>query len=179
MIRLQTQTEKPEKGTSMSIFKDLADSKEKRKARAFYDQVVTLSKTSKDSRKLRALIGNRSKAFFDKTFVEGAKKTEAHQKAKEAGNKTVVLPASQKHSSPYKQVKTVGGTVWVYLPENITGEIFELGCKYQSGLVSKEQAIEVAESIADKISDTLDLDNKLIPLAFLSEQESLEDESTL
>ena len=58
----------------MSIFKDLADSKEKRKAKAFYDQVVTLSKTSKDSRKLRALIGNRSKAFFDQTFVEGAKK---------------------------------------------------------------------------------------------------------
>ena len=65
----------------MSIFKDLADSKEKRKAKAFYDQVVTLSKTSKDSRKLRALIGNRSKAFFDQTFVEGAKKTETHQNA--------------------------------------------------------------------------------------------------
>ena len=162
----------------MSIFKDLADSKEKRKAKAFYDQVVTLSKTSKDSRKLRALIGNRSKAFFDQTFVEGAKKTETHQKAKEAGNKTAVLPTSLKISSPYKQVKTVSGTVWVYLPEKITAEIFELGCKYQSGLVSKEQAIEVAESIADKITDTLDLDNKLIPLAFLSEETSLEDDNT-
>ena len=162
----------------MSIFKDLADSKEKRKAKAFYDQVVTLSKASTDSRKLRALIGNRTKAFFDQTFVEGAKKTETHQKAEEAGNKTAVLPASLKISSPYKQVKTVSGTVWVYLPEKITAEIFELGCKYQSGLISKEQAIGVAESIADKIADTLDLDNKLIPLAFLSEETLLEDETT-
>ena len=162
----------------MSIFKDLADSKEKRKAKAFYDQVVTLSKTSKDSRKFRALIGNRTKAFFDQTFVDGAKKTETHQKAEEAGNKTAVLPASLKHSSPYKQVKTVSGTVWVYLPEKLTNEIFELGCKYQSGVVSKHQAIEVAESIADKIADTLDLDNRIIPLALLSEDTSLEEEST-
>ena len=98
-------------------------------------------------------------------------------KAKEAGNKAAVLPASLKISSSYKQVKTVSGTVWVYLPEKITAEIFELGCKYQAGLVSKEQAIEVAESIADKIADTLDLDNKITPLAFLSEETSLEDEN--
>ena len=106
--------------------------------------------------------------------MEGAKKTETHQDAKEAGNKTAVLPASLKISSPYKQVKTISGTVWVYLPEKITTEIFELGCKYQSGLVSKEQAIEVA----DKITDTLDLDHKLIPLAFLPEETSLEDNDT-
>ena len=176
-MRPRTQTKRLEKGTSMSVFKDLADSKEKRKAKAFYDQVVTLSKTSKDSRKLRALIGNRTKAFFDQTFVEGAKKTETHQDAKESGNKSAVLPASLKHSSPYKQVKTVSGTVWVYLPEKITDEIFELGCRYQSGLVSKDQAIEVAETIANKIADTLDLDNKLIPLAFLSEQDSQEEDT--
>ena len=58
----------------MSLFKDLADSKEKRKAKAFYDSVLALNDDSKESRKLRALIGNRSKAFFDQTFVEGAKK---------------------------------------------------------------------------------------------------------
>ena len=102
---------------------------------------------------------------------------QALQTNQEAGNKTAVLPASLKHSSPYKQVKTLSGTVWVYLPEKITIEIFELGCKYQYGLISKNQAIKVAESIADKIADTLDLDNKLIPLAFLSEETSLEDET--
>lgn len=154
----------------MSIFKDLADSKEKKKARAFYDQVVALNEDSKESRKLRALIGNRSKAFFDQTFVEGAKKTEAHQKAKEAGDKAAAAPASLKDSSSYKQVKTVSGKVWVYLPEKITMEIFELGCKYQSGFVSKEQAIEVAESIANQITEALELDSKLVPLTFLSEE---------
>ena len=161
----------------MSLFKDLADSKEKRKAKAFYESVVALSEDSKESRKLRALIGNRSKAFFDQTFVEGAKKTESHQQAKEAGNKSAVLPASLKHSSPYKQVKTVSGTVWVYLPEKITNEIFELGCKYQSGLISRPQAIEVAESIAKQISEALELDQKIIPLAFLSEEDSTEDQN--
>ena len=65
----------------MSIFKDLADSKEKKKARAFYDQVVALKEDSKESRKLRALIGNRSKAFFDQTFVEAAKKNRSPPKS--------------------------------------------------------------------------------------------------
>ena len=162
----------------MAIFKDLADSKEKRKARAFYDQVISLSKTSKDSRRLRALIGNRSKAFFDQTFVEGARKTEAHQNAQDAGNKTAVLPSSLKLSSPYKRVKTVSGTVWVYLPEEITLEIFDLGCRYQSGLVSKDQAIEVAVSIAKKITETLDLDTMIVPLSFLTEEQTPEEERT-
>ena len=162
----------------MSLFKDLADSKEKRKAKAFYDSVLALNDDSKESRRLRALIGNRSKAFFDQTFVEGAKKTETHQQAKDAGDKSAVLPASLKHSSPYKQVKTVSGTVWVYLPEKITNEIFELGCKYQSGLVSKPQAIEVAESIAKQINEALELNHRITPLAFLSEEEdTMEDEN--
>ena len=39
----------------MSIFKDLADSKEKRKAKAFYERVLALSENSAESRKLRAL----------------------------------------------------------------------------------------------------------------------------
>ncbi len=162
----------------MSIFKDLADSKEKRKAKAFYERVLALSENSAESRKLRALIGTRSKAFFDQTFVEGAKKTEVHQQAKEAGNNSAVLPTSLKHSSPYKQVKTVSGTVWVYLPEKINNEIFELGCKYQSGVISKMQTMEVAESIASQITQSLDLEHKITPLAFLSEEELEEDQNS-
>ena len=162
----------------MSIFKDLADSKEKRKAKAFYDRVLALSENSAESRKLRALIGNRSKAFFDQTFVEGAKNTEVNQQAKEAGNKSADLPASLKHSSPYKRVKTVSGTVWVYLPDKITNEIFELGCKYQSGVTSKMQTMEVAESIASQITESLDLEHRITPLAFLSEEELEEDQNS-
>ena len=66
----------------------------------------------------------------------------------------------------------------MYLPEEITLEIFDLGCRYQSGLVSKDQAIEVAESIAKKITETLDLDTMIVPLSFLSEEQTPEEERT-
>ena len=65
----------------MGLFKGLTASKERQKAKAFYEKALHLTGNPREIRRIKAIIGNRTKAFFDMTFVEGAKKTEAHQQA--------------------------------------------------------------------------------------------------
>ena len=54
----------------------------------------------------------------------------------------------------------------------IRDRIFDLGSKYQLELITKGQAIEVAQSIADQLTSTLELDHPIEPLAFLAESSS-------
>jgi hypothetical protein len=70
-------------------------------------------------------------------------------------------------SSAFKDVKTIGGTVTVYLPQKYTNTYFELGSKYQSALLTKNQVIALADSTAAEVSASLTLQNPIVPLAFL------------
>ena len=159
----------------MGLFKGLTASKERQKAKAFYEKALHLTGNPREIRRVKAIIGNRTKAFFNMTFVEGAKKTEAHQKslaeAQIAGKKEPQEP----FSSAYKQVKTVSGTIWVYIPQQVTNKIFNLGSKYQLEMITKGQAIEVGQSIADELADTLELDHPIEALGFLFESKTIAD----
>ena len=153
----------------MGLFKGLTASKERQKAKAFYEKALHLTGNPREIRRIKAIIGNRTKAFFDMTFVEGAKKTEAHQQAVLEANSTGKPEPQLPFSSAYKQVKTISGTIWVYIPQQITNQIFDLGSKYQLELVTKGQALEVGQSIADNLTTTLELDHPIEALAFLAE----------
>ena len=50
-----------------------------------------------------------------------------------------------------------------------TNQIFELGSKYQREHVTKGQAVELGQSIADDLTNTLELDHPIEALAFLAE----------
>ena len=156
----------------MGLFKGLTASRERQKAKAFYEKALHLTGNPREVRRIKAIIGNRTKAFFDMTFVEGAKKTEAHQhaiaQAKTGGKPEPEAP----FTSAYKQVNTLSGKIWVYIPQQVTNQIFDLGSKYQLELITKGQAIEVAQSIADQLTSTLELDHPIEPLAFLAESSS-------
>ena len=153
----------------MGLFKGLTASKERQKAKAFYEKALHLTGNPREIRRIKAIIGNRTKAFFDMTFVEGAKKTEAHQQAVLEASATGKPEPELPFSSAYKQVKTLSGTIWVYIPQQVTNQIFDLGSKYQLELVTKGQALEVGQSIADDLTNTLELDHPIEALAFLAE----------
>jgi hypothetical protein len=55
----------------------------------------------------------------------------------------------------------------VYLPQKYTNVYYELGSKYQSALLTKNQVIAVADSTVAEINDNLTLENPVVPLAFL------------
>jgi hypothetical protein len=162
----------------MGLFKGMKDSREQQKAKAFYDNGSNNSNNSRDSRKTKSILGNRCSAFINLTFIEGANKTVAYiEEATLAQSQGKPIPP-QPSTSAYKEVRTMGGKVWVYLPQSYTNQIFALGSKYQQDIVSKDRALEIAASIADEITQTLELDHPINPLQFLvsdEEEEAVED----
>ena len=91
----------------MGLFKGLTASKESEKAKSFYEKALDLTCNPREIRRVKAIIGNRTKAFFDMTFVEGAKKTEAHQQALSQAQASGKTEPQEPFSSAYKQVKTI------------------------------------------------------------------------
>lgn len=154
--------------TDMGFFKGMKQSKERQKAKSFYESSGTLPTGNRETRKLRSVLGNRTQAFIDLTFIDGAKRTEAFINAIEAA-RGQGAPAPEKPAIPcFREVKTVGGSVWVYLPQSYSDQYFTLGSKYQQSLITPAAVLEVSATLAQEISETLALDHPLMPLSFLT-----------
>jgi len=152
----------------MGLFKGMKQSKERQKAKAFYESAANLPSDSRETRKLRSVLGNRTSAFIDMTFIDGAKRTEAFIDATEAA-KAHGGSAPEKPKAPcYREVKTVGGAVWVYLPQSYCDQFFALGSKYQQSIITPAAVLEITETLAKEITEALMLDHPLTPLQFLA-----------
>ncbi|MBA58567.1 MAG: hypothetical protein CMQ40_05275 [Gammaproteobacteria bacterium] len=145
----------------MALFKGLQQSKERKKAKAFYEQISRMTGDPREIRKLRALMNARLTGFIDMTFIEGAKDLERHQESGLGGHD----PGG--FSRAYKAVKTVGGLVVVYLPQKFTNFYYDLGTKYQAAHLTKIRAVTLADETAKEITQLLRLDNPILPLSFL------------
>ena len=145
----------------MALFKGLKETKERKKAKSFYEQMPKLSGDPREIRKLRALISARLTGFIDMTFIEGAKDMESFQESGAPGTN----PGG--FSAAYKAVKTVGGIVVVYLPQKYTNFFYELGTRYQAAHLTKNRVITLADDTLREISQFLKLDNDLSALGFL------------
>ena len=152
----------------MGLFKGIKQTKERQKAKSFYDSSSSLPPTSRETRKLRSVLGNRLTAFIDLTFIDGAKRTQAYIEAAEAAL-AQGKSAPEKPAVPcYREVKTVGGAVWVYLPQNYCDQFFNLGSKYQQSAITPAAVLEVSSALAQEISESLLLDHPITPLQFLA-----------
>ena len=156
----------------MALFKGLKETKERKKAKAFYEQMPRISGDPREIRKLRALISARLTGFIDMTFIAGAKEMESFQESGVPGTD----PGG--FSPAYKAVKTVGGIVVVYLPQKYTNFFYELGTRYQAAHLTKNRVIALADDTLKEISQFLKLDNEISALGFLRiEAENEESES--
>jgi hypothetical protein len=150
----------------MSLFKGIKQSKERQKAKAFYESAANLPAGTRETRKLRSVLGNRTAAFIDMTFIDGARRTEAYIEAMNAQGKE----SAEKPSAPcYREVRTVGGTVWVYLPQSYCDQYFILGSKYQQSIITPATVFEISDTLAHEISEALMLDHQITPLQFLND----------
>ena len=150
----------------MSLFKGIKQSKERQKAKAFYESAANLPAGTRETRKLRSVLGNRTTAFIDMTFIDGARRTEAYIEAMNAQGKE----SAEKPSAPcYREVRTVGGTVWVYLPQSYCDQYFILGSKYQQSIITPATVFEISDTLAHEISEALMLDHQITPLQFLND----------
>ena len=163
----------------MGLFKGIKDSREQKKAKAFYDNGLNPAQNAGDARRAKSILGNRCSAFINLTFIEGARKTTEYIEAATAAKSQDRPTPPQPSTSAYKEVRTMGGKVWVYLPQSYTNQLFALGSKYQQELVTKERAIELATTITDEITANLELDHPIRPLQFLVNEEEEENAGDL
>ena len=163
----------------MGLFKGMKQSKERQKAKAFYESAANLPADSRETRKLRSVLGNRTSAFIDMTFIDGAKRTEAYVDALEAAKAHGGAQPEKPTAPRYREVKTVGGAVWVYLPQSYCDQFFALGSKYQQSVITPAAVLEITETLSKEIAEALFLDHPLTPLQFLAgdEDESPSQES--
>ena len=159
----------------MGLFKGMKQTKERQKAKAFYDRSATLPPGSRETRKLRSVLGNRVTAFIDLTFIDGAKRTEAYLAAAQAALAQGKSAPEKPEAACYREVKTVGGAVWVYLPQNYSDQFFELGSKYQQSAITPAAVLELSSTLAQEISESLMLDHPIVPLQFLANDNASED----
>ena len=152
----------------MGLFKGMKQTKERQKAKSFYESSATLPPSSRETRKLRSVLGNRITAFIDLTFIDGAKRTEAYLEAAEAALAQGKSPPEKPAVACYREVKTVGGAVWVYLPQSYCDQYFSLGSKYQQSAITPAAVLEVSSTLAQEISESLMLDHPIAPLQFLA-----------
>ncbi len=152
----------------MGLFKGMKQTKERQKAKSFYDSSSSLPSTSRETRKLKSVLGNRLTAFIDLTFIDGAKRTQTYIEAAEAALAQGKSPPEKPAVPCYREVKTVGGAVWVYLPQNYCDQFFTLGSKYQQSAITPAAVLEVSSTLAQEISESLLLDHPITPLQFLA-----------
>lgn len=151
----------------MGLFKGMKQTKERQKAKSFYETSPKLTSGSRETRKLRSVLGNRTSALIDMTFIDGAKRTEAYLEAMQAAAAQGKATPEKPNPVCYREVKTVGGAVWAYLPQEYCNQYFALGSKYQQSLITPAAVLEISQTLAQEISDALRLDHPLMPLQFL------------
>ena len=154
----------------MSILGSIKKKGDRKKAETFYHQMPKLNGDPREIRKLRSLMSARLTAFIDTTFVDGAKKTESFQDSK------TPLSTLKLKSPAYKNVKTLGGIVCVYLPSKYSDYFFELGSLYQRASLTINQVLELADEISAEISASLNLDRPIQALNFLRSADSADSE---
>ena len=155
---------------ALSIFKNRGIKAAQKKSKADYIKVASLPENDRATRAVRLRMANRCKANLDKAFVEGAQKTALFQKQSVAaltkGSEKPVAPVA----NSYQRVKTVGGEIFTYLPEEFAEEVFRLGAMYQTLQIDIAKAITLGQEVAARVSYDIGLDEHFVALQFLRDE---------
>lgn len=139
------------------------------KAKQEYEKACNSTGDTRPEIAARIRIGLRCRAVIDKTFIEGAEKTadytERSMLALASGDEKPQAPTA----SSFQTIKSVNGEILAYIPLEYAEEVFKIGAAFQLEEVSGEQAIELAQVVADKVSEDIHLDPPIQALGFLRE----------
>lgn len=141
-----------------------------KQAKAEYDEVVANDENTRTARALRMRAASRAKVFVDKTFVAAAEKAIAWDGRRVLAVAQGEEPPELPQASEYQIINSVNGELVVYVPMEYAEKIFKIGFKYQLTEISAQQAIELAQNVADAISYDLRLETPFVALEFLREE---------
>ena len=121
-------------------------------------------------RRIRSRVSLRCKALLDKTFVEGAQKTERHEQATiVAVNEGKPHPEAPK-ARAFGTVPAFDHEVMAFLPQEVADRAFDLGRRYQRVEIDAKQAIDYMQALADELCTTLQVDPPFEALRFLRDE---------
>ena len=147
-----------------------AKKEEMLKAKQDYEKACNDTGDSRPEIAARIRVGLRCRAVLDKTFIEGAEKTADHTErcmvALASGDEKPKPPAA----TSFQTIKSVNGEILAYIPLEYAEEVFKIGAAFQLEEVSAEQAIELAQGVAEKISEDIHLEPPIQALGFLREE---------
>jgi len=147
-----------------------AQKEEMLKAKQEYEKACKSTGDTRPEVAARIRVGLRCRAVLDKTFIEGAEKTADYTErsilALASGDEKPKPPAA----TSFQTIKTVNGEILAYIPLEYAEEVFKIGAAFQLEEVSAEQAIELAQVVADKISEDIHLEPPIQALGFLREE---------
>jgi hypothetical protein len=117
----------------------------------------------------------RCKALLDKTFVDGAQRTERHEQAViVAINNGKPQPEAPKARS-FGTVPAFDHEVMAFLPQEFADRAFDLGRRYQRVEIDAKQAIDYMQALADEVCATLQVDPPFEALRFLRDEIAAEE----
>jgi hypothetical protein len=153
--------------------------KARKKAQEDYAQAVkSAAQPDRDSRIFCVRVALKCRANLDTAFARAAREIgeydEQATRAIAKGEQKPELPVAD----PFQLVKVGSEFVYTYIPVNFAEAIFAVGSAYQTLIISREQAIERAQSIANEMWDELGLIDKFEVLRFLRDDESAESTGT-
>lgn len=147
-----------------------AKKEEMLKAKQEYEKARQSTGDTRPEIAARIRVGLRCRAVIDKTFIEGAEKTadftERCMVALAAGDEKPQAPAA----TAFQKIKSVNGEILAYIPLEFAEEVFKIGAAFQLEEVSAEQAIELAQAVADRLSEDIHLEPPIQALGFLREE---------
>jgi hypothetical protein len=121
-------------------------------------------------RRIRSRVALRCKALLDKTFVEGAQRTERHEQAViVAINEGKPQPEAPKARS-FGTVPAFDHEVMAFLPQEVADRAFDLGRRYQRVEIDAKQAVDYMQALADELCATLQVDPPFEALRFLRDE---------
>jgi hypothetical protein len=147
--------------------------KGKKKAQEDYEQAVQLAdKPDRESRILCVRVALKCRANLDTAFVRAAREiSEYDEKATLALAKGQDKP-DRPVADSFQLVKVGEEFIYTYIPSKFADAIFSAGSAYQTLMISREQAIERGQSIANEMWDELGLTEKFEVLRFLRDDEA-------
>lgn len=126
-------------------------------------------------RRIRSRVALRCKALLDKTFVDGAQRTERHEQAVIAAiNNGKPQPEAPKARS-FGTVPAFDHEVMAFLPQEFADRAFDLGRRYQRVEIDAKQAIDYMQALADEVCATLQVDPPFEALRFLRDEIAAEE----
>ena len=121
-------------------------------------------------RRIRSRVALRCKALLDKTFVDGAQRTERHEQAViVAINNGKPQPEAPKARS-FGTVPAFDHEVMAFLPQEFADRAFDLGRRYQRVEIDAKQAIDYMQALADEVCAALQVDPPFEALRFLRDE---------